>query len=96
MRIFVALCRKHSVKPYRYPRQRRTTVMVRVRPDAFDKTVGAEFRALHAELVAYFNDTVEHLIANAMKSDGDDENIETGLIGKYELLPKAWTGSFAV
>lgn len=28
VRIFVALCRKHGVKPYRYPRQRRTTVMV--------------------------------------------------------------------
>ncbi|MGL4438388.1 MAG: hypothetical protein ACRCUE_03890, partial [Bosea sp. (in: a-proteobacteria)] len=29
VRLFVALCRKHDVKPYRYPRQRRTTVMVR-------------------------------------------------------------------
>ncbi|SDH52179.1 hypothetical protein [Alloyangia pacifica] len=55
--------------------------MVRVRPEAFDKTVGAEFRARHAELVAYFNDTVDHLIANAMKSDGEDENIETVPIG---------------
>lgn len=82
VRIFVALCRKHGVKPYRYPRQRRTTVMVRVRPAAFDQTVGAEFRALHQELVAYFQDTVDHLIADAMKSDGDDANIETPLIGK--------------
>lgn len=81
MRTFVALCRKHDVKPYRYPRQRSTTAMVRVRPEAFDKTVGAEFRARHAELVAYFNDTVDHLIANAMKSDGEDENIETVPIG---------------
>ena len=27
--LFVALCRKNGVNPYRYPRQRRTTVMVR-------------------------------------------------------------------
>lgn len=80
VRIFVALCRKHGVKPYRYPRQRRTTVMIRVRPEAFDSTVGAEFRDLHAELVAYFQDTVDHLIADAMRSDGDDGNIETVLI----------------
>ena len=86
VRIFLALCRKHGVKPYRYPRQRRTTVMVRVRPGAFDKTVGAEFRALHAELVAYFKDTVDHLIADAMRSDGDDENIETALIGGKDPL----------
>lgn len=82
VQIFVALCRKHGVKPYRYPRQRRTTVMVRVRPEAFDKTVGAEFRALHAELVSYFKDTVDHLIDDAMRSNGDDENIEMALIGK--------------
>ena len=55
--------------------------MVRVCPKTFDQTVGAEFRALHAALVAYFTDTVDHLIADAMKSDGDDENIETALIG---------------
>ncbi|WP_240989611.1 hypothetical protein [Salipiger mangrovisoli] len=55
--------------------------MVRVQPEAFDKTVGAEFRALHAELMAYFKDTVDHLIADAMKSDGDDETIETAMIG---------------
>ena len=29
-RTFVALCRKHGIRPYRYPRQRRTTGMVRV------------------------------------------------------------------
>lgn len=82
VRIFVALCRKHGVQPYRLPRQRRTTVMVRVRRDAFDKTVVAEFRALHTELVAYFDDTVDHLIADAMKSDGDDEHIDMALIEK--------------
>ncbi len=82
VRIFLALYRKHAVKPYRYPRQRRTTVMVRVRPAAFERTVGAEFRTLHEELVAYFKDTVDHLIADAMKSDGDDANIEIPLIGK--------------
>ncbi len=82
MRIFVALCRKHGVRPYRYPRQRRTTVMVRVQPSAFEQNVLVEFRMLHSELVAYFQDTVDHLIADAMKSDGDDENLEPPQIEK--------------
>jgi acetylornithine deacetylase/succinyl-diaminopimelate desuccinylase-like protein len=82
VRIFVALCRKHGVKPYRYPRQRRTTVMVRVQPDAFERTVMSEFKTLHGELVAYFQDTVDHLIADAMRSDGDDSNMETPKIGR--------------
>ena len=82
VRIFVALCRKHGVKPYRYPRQRRTTVMVRVPPDAFERTVMSEFNTLHRELVAYFQETVDHLIADAMKSDGDDANMEAPQIGR--------------
>ena len=31
VRLFVALCRKHGLRPFRYARQRRTTVMVRAR-----------------------------------------------------------------
>lgn len=76
VRIFVALCRKHGIRPYRYPRQRRTTVMVRVQKSSFENTVAEEFRTLHRELTAYFNQTVEHLIADAMKSDGNDEALE--------------------
>ena len=82
VRIFVALCRKHDVKPYRYPRQRRTTVMVRVQPELFERTVLAEFETLHRELVAYFQETVDHLIADAMRSDGDDTNMEAPKIGR--------------
>jgi hypothetical protein len=59
-----------------YPRQRRTTVMVRVRRSRFEQTVSDEFRMLHRELTAYFSEMVDHLIADAMNSDGDDENLE--------------------
>ena len=30
VRLFVALCRRYDIRPYRYPRQRRTTIMVSV------------------------------------------------------------------
>jgi hypothetical protein len=82
VRLFVALCRKNGVKPYRYPRQRRTTVMVRVRQTEFERTIGAEFRTLHKELTSYFAEMVNHLIANVMKSDGDDETLEQLQIGR--------------
>lgn len=76
VRLFVAVCRKHNVRPYRYPRQRRTTVMVRTPEKFFDKVVWAEFSKLHTELMFYFEDTVEHLISSAMQSDGDDSALE--------------------
>lgn len=82
VRIFVALCRKHGIRPYRYLRQRRTTVMVRVRQRAFEATVAAEFRTLHGELIGYFDEMVDHLIADAMRSDGNDETLEQRQIGR--------------
>ena len=42
VRLFMAVCRKHGVQPYRYKRQRRTTVMIRVNPFVFDKVIEPE------------------------------------------------------
>ena len=75
VRLFVAICRKHEVRTYRYPRQRRTTVMVRASRERFDAEIWQEFSALHTELNVYFAETVDHLIHSAMKSDGDDSGV---------------------
>ena len=72
VRLFVAICRKHGLHPYRYSRQRRTTVMVRARERTFDREVWAEFSRLHDELENYFEDVTDYLISRAMGSDGDD------------------------
>jgi hypothetical protein len=82
VRLFVAICRKHDVQPYRYQRQRRTTVMVRIRKTEFERTVAAEFHALHQELTNYFAEMVDHLISDVMKSDGDDNNLEQRQIAR--------------
>lgn len=76
LRLFIAVCRKHDVRPYRYPRQRRTTVMVRAPKRFFDAVVWGEFCSLHTELEIYFKETVDQLIAAAMQSDGDDSALE--------------------
>ena len=75
VRLFVAICRKHGLRPFRYARQRRTTVMVRARERHFDRVVWAEFSHLQTELELYFQDVTDHLITRAMGSDGDDSNI---------------------
>ena len=76
VRLFIAVCRKHGVRPYRYARQRRTTVMVRAREQEFDRVVWLEFSMLHTELEGYFEDVTDHLISRAMGSDGDDNALE--------------------
>ena len=76
VRLFIAVCRKHGVHPYRYARQRRTTVMVRARERLFDRVVWLEFSMLHTELESYFEDVTDHLITRAMRSDGDDSALD--------------------
>lgn len=64
----------------------RPTVMVRIRKAAFEQTIAAEFEELHRELTTYFGEMVDHLIANVMKSDGDDETLEQRQIGRQADL----------
>ena len=70
VRLFVAVCRKHGVRPFRYRGQRRTTVMVRVGQGLLERVVWPEFDRLHHELQSYFEDVTDHLIEGALGSDG--------------------------
>src|SRR5436190_4974684 len=51
--LFMALCRRYGLAPYRYPRQRRSTVMLRLPKSFMDAVLWPEFRELEAELRAY-------------------------------------------
>jgi hypothetical protein len=72
VRLFLAVCRKHGLRPYRYRRQRHTTIMVRAREREFDAVVWPEFSSLLSELTIYFEEIVDHLVTEAMKADADD------------------------
>ena len=72
VRLFIALCRRYGLKPYRYPRQRYTTVMIRVPKRFFDAVVWRQFSEVHADLQAYLEETTARLIREAIHSDTTD------------------------
>lgn len=74
--LFVAVCRKHGVRPYRYRRQRRTSVVVRTVERHFNRVVWPEYSRLQTELESYFEDVTDHLITRVMGSDGDDSALD--------------------
>ena len=74
--LFVAVCRKHGVRPYRYRRQRRTSVVVSAREREFNRVVWPEYSRLQTELESYFEDVTDHLISRVMGSDGDDSSLD--------------------
>src|SRR5580693_3068902 len=47
-RLFSALCRRYGLEPYRYKRQRYTTVMVRVPKSFAEKTLWPEYAELRS------------------------------------------------
>ncbi len=81
--LFVALCRRYGLKPYRYPRQKRTTVMVRVPRGFNDKVLWPEFVELDAALVAHLQNVTTRIIRSAVHDDTSEaEEVRSGLPGR--------------
>lgn len=72
MRLFLALLRRYGVAPYRYRRQRRTTVMARVSKRFVDKTLWPEFREIDDLLQRHIDEVTRRIIAEAIWSDASD------------------------
>ena len=68
-KLFVALCRRYELSPYREPRQRSSTVLVRA-PEAFhNNTLWPEFVALAAELDKSLSELTDRIIGEAIHAD---------------------------
>jgi hypothetical protein len=68
-KVFLALLRRYDLKPYRYPRQRHTTVMVRVPRRFVDETLWPQYIALAETLQSYLNEVTERVISEALHKD---------------------------
>jgi hypothetical protein len=75
VRLFIALCRRYGLKPYRYPRQRRTTIMVKAPRHFLETVLWREFCELHDDLSLYLEQTTERVIREAIHSDTTDAEI---------------------
>jgi hypothetical protein len=57
-----ALCRRYGLEPFRYKRQRHTTVTVRVPKTFMDRTFWPEYQQLKKALNRYLNEATERII----------------------------------
>jgi hypothetical protein len=67
--LFVALCRRYGLKPYRYRRQRRTTVMVRAPRRFVEQVLWPEFRDLDHDLQAYLHEVTLKVVREEVYAD---------------------------
>ncbi len=71
-RLFVALARRYGLEPYRYRRQRYTTVMLRVPPGVVNEFLWPEFQELNEALVTYLNDVTLRVIREDVHGDASE------------------------
>lgn len=68
-RLFIALCRRYDLKPYRDRGRRVSTIQVRAPKTFHDKTLWPEFVALSKELKAHLEALTEQVIKEAIHDD---------------------------
>jgi hypothetical protein len=81
-KLFVALCRRYGLKPYREPGRRYSTVLLRVPKTFHARTLWPEFLALSEELHAHLDDLTERVIREAI-----DEDVSEATEGEPKALP---------
>jgi hypothetical protein len=68
-RLFTALCRRNGIEPYRYRRQRYTTVVVRAPRSFIDNTLWPEFLQIKDALDEYLNEATDRIIREEVYRD---------------------------
>jgi len=79
-RLFVSLLRRYDIKPYRYYRQRHTTVMARVSKRFVDETLWPEFRELDATLRSYLDGMTDRVIREGINQDDSEAEVRQELL----------------
>jgi len=74
-KLFVALLRRYGIKPYRYYRQRYTTVMAKVSKQFVNETLWPEFQELSKTLRSYLDDVTDRVISEGIHSDSSEAEI---------------------
>jgi len=78
-KVFVALLRRYGIRPYRYRRQRYTTVMARVSKGFVDETLWPEFQKISEALQIYLSEVTDRAVHQVIHQDSSEaEVVEEG------------------
>ena len=88
-KLMLALLRRYGIEPYRYARQRHTTVMARVSTSFVDQTLWPEFKEFSRLLEEYLNAVTERVIRSSLGGDTSEATArpEMALELKEEVAP---------
>jgi hypothetical protein len=77
-KLLLAICRKYGVKPYRYHRQKYTTVMVRINEEFLNKILWKEYEE-YSELLNKLIEEITNDLINKIHQHEDEDIIHGNL-----------------
>ena len=76
-RLFVALCRRYGLRPFRYRRMHRQTIVIRAPNSFVDQVLWPEFEELSAALTAYLSEITERVIREEVHDEtGEADEVD--------------------
>jgi tRNA nucleotidyltransferase (CCA-adding enzyme) len=76
----VALCRRYGLSPYRYRRQRLTTVVLRAPRDFVHEVLWPEFQELNQALTTYLSEVTLKVIREEVHGDASEAAEVAGVL----------------
>ena len=76
--LFLALCRRYGLKPFRYPRQRHSTVVLRAPQTFLRTTLWPEYLEIAQALEEYLNQATERIIQEEVFGDAAEAEERSG------------------
>jgi len=75
--LFIALCRRYALRPFRYRRMHRQSIIIKAPRSFIDKVLWPEFQELNAALVAYLSEITERVIREEVHGEtGEAEEVD--------------------
>ena len=74
-KVFISLLRRYGIRPYRYSRQRHTTVMARVPKRFVDETLWPEFQEISSTLQLYLAEVTDRIVQQVISQDTSDAEV---------------------
>jgi hypothetical protein len=73
--LFIALCRRYGVRPFRYRRMHRQTVVVRAPATFVDQILWPEFEELSGALAAHLQEITQKIIHDEIYASAQDAEV---------------------
>ena len=75
--LFVALCRRYGLRPFRYRRMHRQTIIIKAPKTFVEQVLWPEFEELNAALIAYLSEITERVIREEVHGEtGDADEVD--------------------